>query len=352
MSRSICLVLGLFLVTPGSAQEFISDAWGLADPTDTTRAGWAGFRNTSDGQSEIVAPSDASDVLFFVGQKSVVAGSGQGQAAALILDRLGNLVIDGTPAKITLGPEIKPTFSENGIAAVKFTAGTQAGHYHAGATVGRAQSLRAEYEVIPDLLSIKPSLLPDSQSGQVEAFHDFATQSLVDQFDNIVVGGTGTMTVLQADDGSTTILPGQTTGGVANGRLLARDLGQERGLSGQLFAIIGVHASNPVPYRILPLQAAAPLRVRSEWLEDLALLRMTIGPFLTDAGHLLNDGAPVQAELLLSDGRNLWQDAWLMDGNVVIDWLAPKGTKAQSLTVISPLGNQTLVLSAAIEGLP
>jgi hypothetical protein len=339
------------MAAPTVAQELVGDAWGLADPADSDRAAWAGYRFTSDDMGEIHPPEMPNDILLFVGQKSLVAGQDIGQAAALVLDRFGNLAMDGTEVTFTLDQRQLPGSTVFGIAG-HVIEGTRAGHYHAGAATDLVQSNRAEYDIIPHLLSVVPRVAPDNGLARVEAFHDFETQPLVDRFGNPVLGGTSASFILRADDGSVTLLPGQVVGDAGTARLLARDMGQKDALSGQGSALVGASLSDPVPYVILPIRASGALAIELTRVPDLGLARMTIGPFLTDAGHYLNDGAPVLAEGVLTNGMTLRQEAWVQDGRVMIDWLLPNDTTLVSVTVDSPLGRTERPLSAANGGQP
>ena len=337
MTRYLAMIGLLGFAAPVLAQDLKADAWGLADPADLDRAAWAGARIAAAGESATVTPLFANDILLFVGQKSLVAGQDTGQAAALVLDRNGNLVMDGTTVQITLDNRKFPTTVVNGIADHLFES-TRAGHYHAGAATQQMQSNRAEYDIIPDLLSVVPTLVPDDGQAMVEAFHDFESQPLKDRYGNLLLGGTSTNFRLVAQNGSISVLPGQVVNGAGTTRLLARDIGLQDALSGQFSAMVGVTVSQPAPYVIMPVQASAPLDFQLTPVDDLGLVRMVAGPFLSDAGYYLNDGAPVVATARLSDGSSLVQDAWVQDGRVVIDWLMPKDTSLTTISVESPLG--------------
>ncbi|TGD61308.1 hypothetical protein EYC08_18825 [Tabrizicola sp. WMC-M-20] len=337
MQRIVLFALCLGLAAPALAQDLVGDAWGLADPADAERAAWAGYRFKTDETGGIHPPEVPNDILLFVGQKSLVAGQDIGQAAALVLDRFGNLVMDDTEVTFTLDQRQLLGLTAFGIAD-HVIEGTRAGHYHAGAATDFVQSNRAEYDIIPHLLSVVPRLAPDNGSAKVEAFHDFETQPLADRFGNSVLGGTSASFILRADDGSVTFLPGQVVGDAGSARLLARDMGQKDALSGQLSALVGTSLADPVPYVIWPIRASGVLGIEMATVPDLGLARMTIGPFLTDAGHYLNDGAPIVAKGVLNNGSTLRQDAWVQDGRVVIDWLLPNDTTLVSVTVDSPLG--------------
>lgn len=347
--RSIlCLAaLGLLVPSAAVAQGLVADAWGYAEPSDGVRAGWAGFR----GAEGATPPGPPHDILLFVGQKSLVAGQDIGMAAALVLDEVGNLAADGTEVTLTLDQRIQVATSRNGVADA-IIAATRAGHYHAGASAANVQSNRAEYDVTPDLLSVVLSVAPDSGLARVEAFHDFATNPLRDRFGNAVVGGTLASFVLMSDDGSLTFLPGQVTNGAGSARMLARDMGDSTALAGQFKAIVGIAASAPAPYRIIPISPIEPLRIKVAQNPDLGLESMTIGPFLTDAGHYLNDGAPVQAQARLSNGQALSVDAWVQDGKVVIDWLLPAGVTMSSVLISSPMGQTKHDLATVPKGRP
>ncbi|MDP2079663.1 MAG: hypothetical protein U0934_11550 [Pseudotabrizicola sp.] len=351
MQPIIAFVFYLGLLAPVLAQDLVGDAWGLADSADTDRATWAGIRLAPSGVGSIVAPEMPHDIVLFVGQKSLVAGQDIGQAAALILDRHGNLAQDGTKVTITLDERPFPVTSKNGL-AVQLVESTRAGHYHSGAATEFVQSNRAEYDVIPHLLSVVPMLASDNGLALVEAFHDFGTQPLTDQYGNLVLGGTSASFMLTAADGSITLLPGQALGGAGTARMLARDLGEEVALSGQYTVLVGNRVSVPLPYAIRPIRASAPLAIDLTAVPDLGLARMTIGPFMTNAGHYLNDGAPILAVATLGNGITLTHEAWVQDGRIVIDWLLPKAGVLISVAIDSPLGRAEQSFSPAKAGQP
>ncbi len=351
MKRFILFALFLGLAAPAMAQSLVADAWGLADPADKVRTTWAGYRFKASEPGITQEPEAPKDILLFVGAKSLIAGQDPAQAVALVLDRFGNLAIDGTQVTFTLDQRQAIASTAFGIADQAIE-GTRAGHYHAGAATTYVQSNRAEYDIIPHLLSVVPTLAPDDGLAKVEAFHDFETLPLADQYGNLVLGGTSASFILKADDGSITLLPGQVVGASGTTRLLARDLGQKNALSGQRTALVGKSVSSPVPYVVLPIQASGALGIELAKVPDLGLARMTIGPFLTDAGHYLNDGAPILAQTLLTNGMTLKQEAWVQDGHVVIDLLLPKDTSLVLVTVDSPLGRTERLMSPINRGQP
>jgi hypothetical protein len=344
-------LITLFLWTDAAqAEGLISDAWGLSGGGDPMRSQWAGWQQSEGPAGVATAPGAGTEVLFFLGAKSLVAGDGIAMAAAIVLDGQGNLVTDGTGVTMTLDRAVTQVTTTNGIAALTFTAGTKAGQYHAGAAIAGVQSGRAEYVVTPDMARITPRLLADDRLGQTEDFHDLVTAPMADPYGNTIIDGAGLMFVMQGDAGATTLLPAIAAGGVAKGRVLARDLGAGGDLSGQMRVTLADQTAPALPYQIRALRAEGRLPMRSEQLFDLQIVHVTLGPFLTDAGHALNDGAPVSALARLADGRELAQNGWLLDGIVTLDWLATPADLPMVLTVTTPLGTEVMTLTDLTKG--
>ncbi len=314
--------------------QLVTDAFGVAATDDIARAGWSGYRETLSGVGEIIAPEDGASVQFYLGEKSLVAGVGRGLAMALVMDAKGNLVADGTGATFTLDSVIYPAITHNGIAAATFGPFQAAGQFHAGAAIAGQQSARAEYVVTADLASVKPVLAETAGPMLPEDFHEFATSPLADRFGNAVSDGSGLTVELRGDDGRTTILPAITVGGVARAILLARDLGPK----GTVRATLAANESVGQPFRIASLLPAADLAVTAMALPDIAATSLKLGPFLTDAGHLLNDGALITVAITTVSGATQVQSGWVLDGSASFLLLLDRPDFPLSLTISSPLG--------------
>jgi hypothetical protein len=341
MMRTLGLMLLLCLPAPAAA--FVTDAFGVHEAADASRAAWSGLsEEIADGavQPRWVAPGPGRTVLFLLGAKSLTAGGAAGQAAALVLDGQGNLVADGTAVSLTLGPAVAGVTTRRGIAASPLRPGRVAGQFHAGAAIAGQQGGRVEYVVQPDLASVPPVIAPPPEA-LAEDFGLIATTPLYDRFGNAVADGTGLRLTLAHPDGAATLLDAVAVGGVAQGRLLARDVPPDA----MVTATLGPRTSAPVAFAVTALAPLGDLAMATEDLPDIAATRLVVGPFLTTAGHALNDGAPVSLTVALADGRILQESGWVLDGRLDAVLLVGETGFPLQVTVRSALGSVTQTLS-------
>jgi hypothetical protein len=339
----ILLLLALIIAMPVHADTLLTDAFGMAPDSDSARAGWAGYRESMTGQGAVTAPGTGARVQFYLGAKSLVAGRGQGLAMALVTDANGNLVNDGTGVDFTVADAQHQAITQNGIAAVPFGPFAKAGQFHAGAGIAGQQSTRQEYVVTADLPSVVPALLPQQGAALAEDFHDIATAPLIDRFGNLVSDGSGVTVLLTSADGSTTLLPGVTLGGAAKVKLLVRDIAAE----GAMQVNLAGQSSASQPLQMTALRPMGDLALRAVALSDIAATRLVIGPFLTNAGHVLNDGALVSLQITTPRGALPEQTGWVLDGAVSFIALIGPGDFPIDLTVASLLGTLTRRIDAA-----
>jgi hypothetical protein len=331
-----CLaVLILVAALPARADELMTDAFGIALAADSARAGWAGYRETMTGVGETIVPGPGAQVQFYLGAKSLVAGLGQGLAMALVTDLVGNMVADGAGVEFAIDAARHQAVTQNGIAAVTVGPFTQAGQFHAGAAIKGQQSTRHEYVVTADLRGIAPALLPQGKPALAEDFQDVATAVLTDRFGNPVTEGSGLTFLLTGADGSTSVLPAVTLNGAALGKLLVRDIAAQ----GVLQASFGASTSLAAPLRTVALNPVGDLAITVTALPDIAATRLQIGPFLTDAGHVLNDGATVTLQITTKAGAMPSQTGWVLDGAVDFTTLISPDDFPIALTITSPLGS-------------
>ncbi len=152
----LCLLTALVLAPPAFGQGLVSDAFGLFDPeTDTVgRAEWSGQQ----GASTLIAPQDADQILIYAGPKSLVAGVDSGQVCAILIDRHGNMVVDGTPVSLTIDGKTVDVKSHAGLATLVFKPAPVAAEVLLGAASGTLQSARAVLGVVADVRSVSSSL--------------------------------------------------------------------------------------------------------------------------------------------------------------------------------------------------
>lgn len=134
-------ILVLLVAAPVMGDTFVADAFGLHDPVKTApeRRDWAGQRDKGD----VIAPQEPDRLVIFAGPKSIVAGKDPGHVVAIVVDRFGNLVADGTPATVTVAGDLTPTTTTGGIADQLVTPRTRAEELFVGVTAGARQSPKA-----------------------------------------------------------------------------------------------------------------------------------------------------------------------------------------------------------------
>jgi hypothetical protein len=335
----LALVLGtLLLAGPAQAETLVSDAFGLYDPATSApeRRDWAGW---IDGPSATaVAPQEADRLGIFAGPKSLVAGKDPGHVVAIVVDRFGNLVADGTPASVTVSGAPTASVTTGGIADLLIQPRTKAEDLFVGVTAGRRQSPQAMLGIVADIASIGPVLsgpLPDVASDTA-----FETRSapLADQYGNPVPQGTGASVLLRHADGSYSL--GQ--GGALQDRALVRFIARD--ISGPVSATmtLGGQSSNSARFLVRTPSPAGLPALELERLPEIGALRLSLGPFLTRDGYALADGAEVTVTADLADGFQVSEHAWVQDGEISI--LLPIGdpSAVTRLSLLSPLGPMVL----------
>ena len=332
-------------------QEFVADAFGLFTEatSDEGRAEWSGLRQRiGDGtkQSEVVAPGEVDTLLYFLGPKSLVAGKDEGHALGVALDERGNLAKDGQAMDFVLGPLARSGTLRSGIADALFLPPTEAGIHQSGAATATRQSSRAEYRVISDIGSVEPTLLPSLEGPlDPEALHEVATEELRDRYDNRVEDGVVVGFQIVLDDGTTTRLDGVTIDGRATARLLTRDIAGQ----GSLSAHFASQGSRSIDLEVERFAAVGALPALAAPLEDIGAIGLRVGPFRTDAGHMLNDGAGVRVHATGKTGDEADVSGWIRDG--YFDAILPLDPLhiPLSLRVTTPLGTQRIEIDTFSE---
>lgn len=339
--RTFLAALALALLpSSGLADDFVADAFGLypAGNPAGERALWSGQTELVGGNgngSQSIAPQEPETILFFLGPKSLVAGKDTGHAVAIAIDRNGNLAEDNTAMRFVLNAEPSTTLTQHGIAGHQFLASTRTGLFFAGAATPGRQSGRAEFTVVTDLTSVMPSLKqPDETPLLPERFHDLVTANLTDDFGNTVEDGIGLQILITHQDTGTTVLPAIVRDGHASARLLTRDIEGP----GTAIAYLGASASASVPLDIAKLQPAAPVNLVAELLPEIGSTRVTFGPFLTDAGFMLSDGAQVSISLSTAQSSQFSAFGWVRDGLLDATFPVDETGYPFTVTIRSSLG--------------
>lgn len=336
-----CSDLGLTLLLmlagmPGLADTLVSDAFGLFDPATTApeRRDWAGWT----GAGVVVAPLDPDRLVIFAGPKSMVAGKDPGHVMAMVVDRFGNLVADGTAATVTVAGAATPGQTAGGIADLLVPPQSRAGVLFVGVTSGGRQSPQAMLGITADIASIRPDIPGAVADARADTEFVLTSSPMDDRFGNPVPDGTGVTTVLRHADGSYSIAQGMALQDQSLARFIARDM------PGAVEATItlGTKTSEAAAFSVLaPVSAGLPpLEVES--LPDIDALRLTLGPFLTTDGYALTDGAQVTVTANLVSGPPVTGTAWVLDGEVSLLLPVTASSPVLRLTVASPLGAMDL----------
>lgn len=319
MFRKYLLIFALILVPAGvTAQEFLSDAFGLVPVStlnETDRANWSGLQEhlTPDGAPSAykALAEPAETLLIFVGPKSAVAGKDKVQAVSIALDRLGNTIADGTDVKFRSGvSEHVMTSTRYGVADWLFMPEPETGAFYIGASIGNRQSVRADFRVVPDLDSVDLSVVLPEHAFQPEAFADLRTPVLQDRFGNAVGDGVAIQMLLEHPDSSFTLGAGLTLADGWQARLLTRGLPSEA----EMRLGLGRGKSQPVRFSVSRLNATHVPEVIATEIPDLAAMRLRVGPFLTNAGYMLNDGVPVSLSVSFKNQPAKTIKGWSRDG--------------------------------------
>ena len=238
--------------------------------------------------------------------------------------------------------------TQNGIAARRFSPGTVAGQNHAGAAIAGQQSTRVEYEVQPDLYSLTATWRDDPAPVLAEDMHVLETLPMVDQFGNRTLDGVAGDALLSHAAGAVSLVPLVTVGGIAQGRLLVRDIPSDAEaqlvVNQQTMAKRAVTVARPA--------ALGPLAVTAVLDAETAATQLTVGPFLTAAGYTLNDGSPVIL-IVTAEGREpLVHEAWVFEGKATVLVLAGSADYPLVVEVTSALGVVRQTIAAPQEEAP
>lgn len=352
MKRFAFMMTALCLAAPASGQSYLSDAFGVFDAeTDAARAAWSGLTapvaapGTETGTGTFVAPGDAETVLLHFGEKSLTQGSGVALSAALVLDRHGNLVSDGTEVSLVAADGTENTTTVNGIAARSVAAGEVLGQHFAWAeTVWRGasrQSPRATYRVVPALSEQAARLVGPVGPLRTEDVVPFDAALADDTGAAELLDGVAAQIVLTDRFGAHSLVPAQWIGGGLHARLLTREI------SGALDARLHLPfaASPSISVDIAQIRVGGPLRVAATTLPDLAATRLSFGPITTGAGHLLHDGSHVRVTATDATGVRFAAQAWSLDGLAQVT--VPSDALPFSVEVVTPAGRQTTYVTGA-----
>lgn len=327
----------IFLASPASGQETVTDAFGIHANGPSSRDVWAGWTEavTVNGVTgRAILPTVGKSVLIYLGEKSLRAGAASGQVAALVLDGNGNLSADDTEVTLTIGADVFSRSTKNGIAARVFPAGTLAGQFHAGAAIVGQQSERADYQVLPDLGSLTASWRDDLAPFLTEDMHALETTPMKDRFGNRVLDGIGIEARLNHPGGAFTLVPMVTVAGVGQGQLLVRDIPN----IALAFLNLGQRPLAKKEVLVTRPNALAPITIAASLEEASLASRLTIGPFLTDAGYLFSDGSPVNVRVTPRSGPVMLFDTWIFEGAATVLMLAGPGDYPLDVVVTSSLG--------------
>jgi hypothetical protein len=328
----------ILLADPALAETLVSDAFGLYDPATSAqeRLDWAGW---VDGPSATaVAPQGPDRLMIFAGPKSLVAGKDRGHVVALVVDRFGNLVADGTAASVTVSGASTATATTGGIADLLLHPRTKVEDLFVGVTAGQRQSPQAMLGIVADIASIRPGLAGPLSDVASDTAFEVKSAPLADQYGNPVPQGTGASVVLRHGDGSYSLAQGLALQDSALIRFIARDMPGPASAT----MTLGAHSSRSAPILIKTSAPVGLPALEMERLTEIGALHLTLGPFLTTDGYALSDGAEVTVTVDLADGLQVSDHAWVQDGEISL--LLPIGDPfaITRLSILSPLGPMDL----------
>lgn len=338
-----CSDLGLILAAvllapPALAEPLVSDAFGLYDPATSAaeRQHWAGL--TTGVAAEVVAPGDPDELLIFAGPKSSVAGKDPSHVVAIVVDRFGNLVADGTPAVVSVDGAPAEAQVTGGIADLLLPLRTKAEDLFVGVTAGLRQSPQAMLSIVADIASIRPAVAGAPQTVTADSTFDVRSAPLTDRYGNAVPQGTGASVLIRHVDGSYSLASGLAIQDTAQARFIARDISGPADLT----MTLGAQTSAAMALSIEAPTSAGTPALDLIPLPEIAAVRLTLGPFLTTEGYALPDGAQVSVGATLSDGTQISDSAWVQDGEISL--MLPIATPASvtRLSLTSPLGPMDL----------
>ena len=335
------ILAAVLLASPARGDMLFSDAFGLYDPATSApeRRDWAGWVQGDD--PTVILPHGPDRLAIFAGPKSSVAGKDQSHVVAIVLDRFGNLVADGTPALVAVQATPTATETRGGLAELLLAPRREAADLFVGVTAGQRQSPQAMLSIVADIASIRPSF--GEALAEVATGMPFEVRSapLADQYGNPVPQGTGALVILRHADGSHSLGSGFAMQHSALIRLIARDIpGPAEAaitLGAQTSGRVALSVRTPKPAGLPALELSA--------LPDIGALRVTFGPFLTTDGYALQDGAQVTVTADLAGGTRVTDAAWVQDGEIGL--MLPIGTPSEvtRLLLSSPLGLMDLTAS-------
>jgi hypothetical protein len=287
--------------------------------------------------------------VIFAGPKSLVAGKDPGHVVAIVVDRFGNLVADGTAASVTVSGAATATVTKGGIADLLLQPRTKAEDLFVGVTAGQRQSPQAMLGIVADIASIRPGLAGPLSDVASDTSFEVRSAPLADQYGNPVPQGTGASVLLRHTDGSYSLAPGAALHDSALTRFIARDI---PGLASATMTL-GTHSSPTAPILIkTPAPAGLPA-LELERLPEIGALRLTLGPFLTRDGYALADGAEVTVTAGLADGLQVSDHTWAQDGEISLLLPISDPSAVTHFSLLSPLGPMDLTTDwRSSEALP
>jgi hypothetical protein len=339
MKQAWPLVIGaIWAALPVQADSLTTDAFGVFERAAGPRDGWAGLVETLDLRAvsgKLRPAGPGRDVILNLGEKSLIAGGNSELVAALVLDAQGNLAADGTEVTFVTGPDTAVRPTRFGIASTLFSPGVKAGQFHAGAGIEGHQSGLVDYVVNADAASVTLRLVDGPETPALaEAFKDLLTLPLKDRFGNPVEDGSVVGLRLIHGDGTVTLIDGVVVGGIGRARFLARDTDTDAVATAQFANAV----SDAVPFNVTPLEPMGTAGIRAEYLADIDATRLILGPFLTTAGHALNDGATIEIDVTTARGGKVQAGGWLLDGMLETILLVGKSDYPVNVVINSQLG--------------
>ncbi len=115
-------------------------------------------------------------------------------------------------------------------------------------------------------------------------------------------------------------------------------------------AHFGKTGSAAMPIQLAALEPMGEVVIRADYLADIQATRLVVGPFLTTAGHVLNDGSTVAIEVTTARGGKVVAEAWMLDGVIATTVLVGAADYPIHVAATSALGLVTHAFSAPTTG--
>lgn len=333
MLRSLLLLFFLWPITGVAQQGVTLDAFGfhIKESVSSARENWAGFV-LRDGVPDRVAPANETQLYFFFGEKSQVAGNGKGHAVAIGVDQYGNLIADGSPVDFKAGTAAETSTTLDGIADIVFPAGSQSGVFDALSKTPLVQSSRRVFRVLPDISTAAVELPSPELSVAAQSLAAIETNAIADAFGNALTDGVSLSVIGRGDNQSYSVGTAQVFGSKALASILTRDIANLN----ELQIGLGTASQQVLHLSVPKLRLSAPPRVSIAPIKELGVLQLSVDPLRTTLDQLLPDGTPIAVTIRDNLGQKSQSRYWVKNGGIQALLAHSQSAKSFDVTVSTP----------------